>query len=145
MLVTQQMAVIDQIHNNQFQQQVTNQSRTEAGLSTITVQDSDLLTKIKSNVTNVGTFQGQVAGSSAAIGAITQAGSQALSYTTTWLGSTVIGSWFVDQYTAMKLKIASAFGINQGVNDTSTAGVSTTNAAKIVTSSAPVYNTSTTS
>ena len=131
MLVTQQMALADQMHNNLFQQQVTNTSRTEAGLSAITVQPDSYTSQITGAVTNVGTIQTQVGSAAIVTNAVTSAGAQALAYTTTWLGSTAIGSWFVDQYTAAKAKLASAFGVQQATNSTSTTGVATANTTKI--------------
>lgn len=134
MVVTQQLAVADQIHNNEFQQQVTNTSRTEAGLSEITVSSPSLTSKISSSVTNIGTIQSEVAASSAILGAVTSAGTQALSYATTWLGSTAIGSWFVSQYSQLKASVLATFGTQQATNDTSTAAVVTANKLKNPTS-----------
>ena len=131
MIITQQMALVDQMHNNQFQQQVTNVSRQEAGLAPITVQDDDLTTKFKNNIVQVGTMQGQVTGTAAALNAVNSAVTQATTFTLTWLGTTTIGAYFVDLYTAAKLKIASWFGVQQGVNSTSTTGVATANTTKI--------------
>jgi hypothetical protein len=84
-LTTQQLAVSDQLKNNQFQQLTTNTSRTAAGLPAIKLPTTTIADTIENSMSEALTVQASVA----APAALTAATTSAITSATSWVSDAV--------------------------------------------------------
>lgn len=106
MSVTQKLGVIDQVKNNNFQQQATNASLQRSGFPTVTVQQQDVLTTIKSNVNDLSIMDAETKAASLIENAITSATSRIATYLTSYVENSFIGVEAAALWTQLKAWLA---------------------------------------
>ena len=108
-LTTQQVALVDQMKNNQFQQTATNAALADAGKGPVTVPPTAWVEKVKTTVTEVGDIKAQIAVSGWVEGYLTETITEANIELTKWVAETEIGKGVIKLWGDLKLKVKTIF------------------------------------
>jgi hypothetical protein len=106
---TAQMAYLDQVKNNEFQQQTTNASLARGGHPPTVVQPADLLTKLQKNIQEVTILKGEVAATNLVSGFISDGISKAWTTSYQWVATSAVGTFLSAQFLVLETKVAYVF------------------------------------
>jgi hypothetical protein len=106
---TQQMAYLDQVKNNEFQQQTTNASLARGGHPPTVVQPADLLTKLQTNIQQTTILKGEVAATNLVSNFITDGIAKAWTTSYEWVATSAVGTFLSAQFTLLETKVAYVF------------------------------------
>jgi len=115
-VANQQIAIVDQIKNNEFQQQTTNQSLADAGKPPTVVTPGNILAKIQSSVQDVSILRAQSYASNLITTQISDGFSWSYTYTTDWIAGTQVAQDAVSMWTEFKTKYL-GFKVKDVVNE----------------------------
>lgn len=138
--VIAQMALTDQIKNNEFQQKTTNQALADAGKPPTVVTPANILTKIQATIQDLTTFNAEASISGFVVTSIQDGFTFSYNYVTEWISGTAVSQWFVSTWTDIKKKFVTVKAEVQAEITASTArskAVQTSSAAKKVITSGP--------
>jgi hypothetical protein len=103
------MLVNDQIKNNEFQQQTTNQALADSGKPPTVVTPAAFSEKAKQVINDVSTTNALVAGTTLVQETITNAATTAFATTTTWIAESAFGVWITDAYSKTEIAVVALF------------------------------------
>ena len=103
-VTTQQMALADQIKNNEFQQQTTNQALADAGKPPTVVQPTALKEKIVTTVQSVSVVKAESAAANLVTTTITDGFTWSYNYIADWISGTQVAKDAVSMWTDFKIK-----------------------------------------
>jgi hypothetical protein len=106
---TAQMAYLDQVKNNEFQQQTTNASLARGGHPPTVVQPADLLTKLQKNIQEVTILKGEVAATNLVSGFISDGITKAWTTSYEWVATSAVGTFLSAQFTILETKVSYLF------------------------------------
>lgn len=106
---TQQMAYLDQVKNNEFQQQTTNASLARGGHPPTVVQPQDLLVKLQKNIEETTILKGEVAATNLVSNFITDGIAKAWTTSYEWVATSAVGTFLSAQFTILETKVAYIF------------------------------------
>jgi hypothetical protein len=110
---TMQMAYIDQVKNNQFQQTTTNNALAAVGKPPTIVTPDDILNRIKKNIEDVSIVKAEQSATNMVFTYISETISNAVVTAETWWLSTALGSFIAESWITLKLKVKTLFGIQE--------------------------------
>jgi len=110
---TAQMAYLDQVKNNQFQQQTTNAALAEVGKPPTVVTPQSILAKIQANVQDITVLKAEQAATNAVFTKISEAITAAYTTAEAWYLSSAIGTFITKAWGDLKAKVKSLFGIQE--------------------------------
>jgi len=106
---TAQMAYLDQVKNNEFQQKTTNASLARGGHPPTVVQPADLLEKLQKNIQEVTILKGEVAATNLVSNFISEGISKAWTTSSQWVATSAVGTFLSAQFTILETKVAYVF------------------------------------
>jgi hypothetical protein len=128
-LITSQIALGDQIKNNQFQQTTTNTSRQAAGLTAIEVPSQKLTDRITETLRETSSLQLSVGATGLVTTAATNAISNGVTYANNLLQSSAVGPYYTPFVASIKSGATAIFGASQTANQTLVTAQQTANKA----------------
>ena len=109
LVTTQQIAVADQIKNNQFQQATTNAALADAGKPPTVIPDQAYTDKLKAAVQDTSNVKLQVTAANLTSQGMTEAVTQSFTIATTMIAKTSFGTWIATQWASLKGSVATMF------------------------------------
>lgn len=108
-LTTQQVALVDQMKHNQFQQTSTNAALADAGKEPVVVPQQNWVDKVKVTVQDVGDVKSQVAVAGWVEGYLTETVTEANKELLKWAAETEIGKGAIKLWADLKAKTKTIF------------------------------------
>jgi hypothetical protein len=110
---TAQMAYVDQVKNNQFQQQTTNNALAAVGKPPTVVTPQAILDKIKANLSDLSIVKAEQNATNYIFTKINETITAAYTTAETWYLSSAVGTFITEKWGLLKAKVKALFGVEE--------------------------------
>lgn len=139
-LTTQQVALVDQMKNNQFQQVATNAALADAGKDAVVIPQQNWVDKVKVTVQDVGDLKSQVAVAGWVEGYLTETVTEANTELLKWAAETEIGKGAIKLWGDLKAKVKGIFASAEATTKSNVTQATNIAISKSAVSPPPVIN-----